>query len=203
MIPLDQWDPIDPWEIAPTLDGVSFPWGFGGGNAVEQFVGRAYRHHEDTDVVVFRKDQLEIQNSLLRDWVLYCSDPPGHLRLWAEGEYLERGIHDIWGHRCGGDQWQLQVMIQEMGETEWLYRRDDTIRGPLEEFFEVYGGLPCVRIEVQLLYKSKGMRSKDEDDFMRCLPLLDETRSRCLCRYLELAYPQGHSWLGRLARHTT
>ena len=203
MIPPNQWDPKDPREIAPTMDQVSFPWGLGGGNAVEQFVGNAYRPHEDTDLVVFRKDQLELQKSL-KDWVLYASDPPGHLRRWADGEYLEKGTHDVWGHRHGGDQWQLQVMIQEMGETEWLYRRDETIRGPLAEFFEIYGGLPCVRIEIQLLYKSGGsggMRSKDEEDFMRCLPLLGDHRARRLCRYLDLAHPQGHTWLSRLNQH--
>lgn len=197
MIPDDHWKPIDLQILWNLFSGTSFRWCLGGGYCVEKFVGEAYRSHSDVDIIVFRNEQLQLQEHL-RQWQLYCSDPPGHLRPWPAGEYLEKGIHDIWGHRQGKGQWELQVMLQEISGERWLYRRHDGISGNVEDFTETYDGWPCIRIELQLFYKSKGLRERDQQDFERCLPLLDEARRQTLRSLLDRAYPKGHIWLEKL-----
>ena len=90
-------------------------------------------------------------------------------------------------------------MLQEVAGDCWYYRSQDQVSDRVDGLFEIYGGWPCVRIEVQLLYKSKGAQSKDARDFDACLPYLDTDRRGRLSTYLRAAYPHGHEWLNRLA----
>lgn len=175
-----------------------FAWGLGGGYAIEQFLGRSIRAHGDVDVVVYRDEQLQAQH-WLTGWSLYAADPPGTLRVWLNDEYLPYGIHDIWGHRTDARAWQLQLMLAEVEGGEWWSRRDASIRGRREDLIVEYHGMPCVRVEVQLLYKAKNLLPKDELDFQACLPLLSADAKRWLKNNLHLLYPEGHPWIAALS----
>lgn len=197
MIPYDHWQPLPLSEIVQMFTGAPFCWAIGGGYAIEQFLGHPIRAHEDIDVVIFRDEQLPAQ-AWLHGWQLYAADPPGTLRAWHAGEYLPLGIHDIWAHRPGADAWQFQLMVAEVDGDEWFSRRNAAIRGKRDELFTQYGGLPCVRAEVQLLYKAKGRRPKDVLDFHAAAPHLSAEAKRWLSDALRLAHPEGHPWLDML-----
>ena len=196
-----QWQPLSLAETVDLFRGAPFAWALGGGYCVEQFIGTPYRAHDDVDVVIFRDDQLAAQR-WLDGWHLFAADPPGTLRYWNLSEYLPFGIHDIWGYRAGREAWEFQFMVAEVeGEGEdaaWFSRRDPRIRGRRSDLFAVYDGLPCVRIEVQLYYKSRGLRPKDQLDFSKCLPLLSAEQKARLAYTIRLANPDGHSWLARI-----
>ncbi len=199
MIAFDRWLPLSCDEVTRLFTGAPFRWGFGGGHAVELFLGAPIRAHEDTDVVIFRDQQLQAQ-AWMQGWQLYAADPPGTLREWHDGEYLPRGIHDIWGHRAGVDAWQFQFMVAEVDGDEWFSRRNPAIRGWRDDLLTEYGGLPCVRIEVQLLFKAKGRRPKDVLDFRAAAPRLSAEARRWLVDGLRLQHPEGHPWLDVLER---
>lgn len=195
MIPYDNWQPLTVPEVTTLFTDAPFQWAFAGGYAVEQFLGRSIRAHDDIDVLVFRDEQLSLQK-WLDGWALYAADPPGTLREWRMGESLPVGIHDIWGHRDGVGAWQLQLMLAEVEGDEWVYRRDPTIRGSRDSLMTQYNGLPCIRVEVQLLYKAKGRRPKDEQDFEACLAVMrDESKA-----WLKEKLQPEHPWVGRLCR---
>jgi hypothetical protein len=196
-IPYDQWNPLSVAEVAETFAEAPFTWGLAGGYCVEQFFGRSIRLHGDIDVVVYRDEQLLVQQ-WLAGWQLYAADPPGVLRRWHKAEFLPYGIHDIWGHRIGSTAWQMQIMLDEIDGEEWFSRRSAQIRGRRTDLIVHYHGLPCLRIEVQLLYKAKGRRPKDELDFQACLPLLNPAAKCWLEENLRLLYPDGHPWLNVL-----
>lgn len=196
-IPYDRWAPLSVAEVVERFAGAPFAWGLAGGYAVEQFVGRPLRSHGDIDVVVFRDEQLLAQR-WLSGWQLFAADPPGTLRPWAGGEELPYGIHDIWGFVAGGDAWQLQLMLVEATEDEWFSRRDPRVRGRRGDLIVRYGGVPCLRVDVQLFYKAKSPHLKDEQDFMACLPLLDAPARVWLREQIRLAYSDSHPWLSRL-----
>jgi hypothetical protein len=63
----------------------------------------------------------------------------------------------------------------------------------------ICNGLPCLRVEVQLLYKAKGLRPKEMLDFQACLPLLNAAQKEWLRNNLLLLYPEGHMWLRSLS----
>ncbi len=196
-IPYSRWSPLSLAEVAELFAGAPFAWGLAGGYAVEQFVGRPFRAHGDIDIVVFRDEQLLVQR-WLQGWRLFAADPPGRLRPWGEGEELRYGTHDVWAVRADVDAWQLQLMLLETVGDEWFSRRDQRVRGRRSDLIVRYGGLPCLRVEVQLFYKAKQPRPKDEQDFEACLPLLDSGARAWLRDQISLAYSAQHPWLSQL-----
>jgi hypothetical protein len=196
-IPYTNWKPLSDVEVVSLFNNAPFKWFLAGGYAIEQFLGESIRTHDDIDVMVFRDDQLRLQH-WLNGWELYAADPPGTLRKWVEEEYLPFGIHDIWGHRTGSQAWQLQLMLAEVEGDEWFSRRNSLIRGRRDELIQRYNDIPCVRVEVQLMYKAKGLRPKDELDFQACLPKLSNEAKLWLKDSLLLLYPEGHPWLKSL-----
>jgi len=197
-IPYNTWQPLAVIDVVQLFARAPFTWGLGGGYAVEQFLGTAIRAHDDIDIVVFRDEQLRLQSWLV-GWQLYAADPPGTLRPWLADEYLPIGIHDLWGHRRDAHAWQLQIMLAEVAGDEWFSRRDHRIRGQRDDLLVAYDGIPCVRIEVQLLYKARHLRPKDERDFRACLPRLYPEAKGWLADQLRQMHPDGHPWLPSLA----
>jgi len=196
-IPFDRWNPLPLNQAVALFANAPFRWALAGGYAVEQFLGSSIRDHDDIDLLVFRDDQLKAQN-WMSGWQLYAADPPGALRKWRSAEILPPGVHDIWGHRLTSDSWELQLMLAEAEGNEWFSRRSSAIRGRRDDLIAHYNGLPCVRIDVQLMYKSKGLRPKDELDFQASLPRMSADSKRWLKNALLTLYPDGHPWLQSL-----
>jgi len=198
VISYNRWQPLSVIEVTQLFVHAPFTWGLGGGYAVEQFLGTAIRTHGDIDIVVYRDEQLSLQH-WLADWHLCAADPPGTLRSWLADESLPVGIHDIWGHCHGTHAWQMQIMLAEAEGNEWFSRRSSLIRGKRDDLIVAYHGIPCVRIEVQLLYKAKNLLPKDDLDFRACLPLLCPEAKGWLKDCLQMLYPNGHPWFASLA----
>lgn len=193
-IPYDLWTPLSLQSVVAMFANAPFQWAIAGGYAIEQFVGASFRPHGDIDVMIFRDEQIMAQ-AWLRGWELFAADPPGTLRKWLDNEYLQHGIHDIWGYQTGAGIWQLQLMLIDADKQEWVSRRDPRIRGNRHDLITHYNGIPCIRVEVQLMYKAKGLRPKDALDFQACLSLLNSEAKQWLRDSLLLLYPQGHAWL--------
>jgi len=58
------WSPLDPAALPDLLAGVGAPWWLAGGWAIDAFVGRVTRVHEDIDVLVLRRDQAAFRSAL-------------------------------------------------------------------------------------------------------------------------------------------
>ncbi len=194
VIPDNNWQSLSCMEVIQVFANAPFIWGIAGGYAVEQFLGKSIRDHSDTDIVVYRDQQLQVQR-WLPDWQLSAADPPGTLRPWIDDEYLPYGIHDIWGHRRHVQAWQLQIMLAEVDGDHWFMRRNPEIRGRRDNLIVRYGGIPCIRIDVQLLFKARSCRPKDSADFEACMPHLSADAKRWLRQNLLQLYPTGHPWL--------
>ncbi len=194
--PLGRWEAITPAEVTALLAGLSAPWWIAGGYAIEAFVGKSFRPHDDVDAGLFRDDQLTIQRHLA-GWELHAADPPGALRPWRTGEQLPAGVHDIWARRGPDDPWRFQLMLNESNGDEWLFRRDERIRRTIQSLTWLKDGVPHLAPEIQLLFKSKAPRPKDEADFEAALPLLEQRHKAWLRNALELVEP-GNPWLARL-----
>jgi hypothetical protein len=120
-------------------------------------------------------------------------------RPWHLGDVLDVAIHDIWCRPAPTQPWALQLMIADTRDDVWLFRRTPTITRPLAEVGGITAeGIPYLAPEIQLLYKAKGLRPKDEADFTRTLPALNQERRRWLRTALTTVHPQ-HPWLNLLA----
>ena len=194
---LDRWDPLSPAEVSDLLAPLQCPWWIAGGWAIDLFLGRQTRQHADTDVVLLRRDQLEAHGVLV-SWQLFKADPPGQLQARPEDEFLPVGVHDIWCRPHEHAPWTFQFMVSDASADQWIFRRTAQIHGPLSTFgYVTQDGIPYLAPEIQLLYKARGLRPKDEADFARTLPALDEKRRHWLAQSLALVHP-GHVWLKQL-----
>ncbi|WP_336206987.1 hypothetical protein [Nonomuraea sp. LPB2021202275-12-8] len=98
----------------------------------------------------------------------------------------------------------LTYLEGDSGPEGWGKVVDDTVRDPrihrpLAELTLEEDGFHRLAPEVQLLYKAKGSRPKDETDFEAVLPLLSDGQRRWLDEALETEHGT-HPWHERLRR---
>ena len=195
---LESWDPLSPAQVAELLAPVEASWWIAGGWATDLLVGHQSRTHGDVDVLILRHDQ-HLFRSHLRGWDIHAVDPPGFLRPWAMDETLPSGVHDLWCRQEESAPWAFQFMIDDVEADDWVFRRDPAIRRPVESLWSRASrpGMPVLAPEIQLLYKSKGMRAKDVADFETVLPCLTVDERAWLRGALSLTKPD-HEWIERL-----
>jgi hypothetical protein len=86
-------------------------------------------------------------------------------------------------------------MFDEGTGAEWVCHRHADIRLPLREVIaQTPSGLPYLRPEIQLLWKAKDTRPKDDADFALVFPLLAREAGQWLMEVLRRHYPH-HAWL--------
>jgi hypothetical protein len=120
-------------------------------------------------------------------------------RPWRLDDALEDAIHDVWCRPISTQPWALQLMINDTQDERWVSRRTPRIVRPVAALGGVTAdGIPYLAPEIQLLYKAKGRRPKDEADFMHTLPALDRERRHWLRGALATAHPH-HPWLDLLS----
>jgi len=192
------WEALTPHETLGLLSKLECKWWIAGGYAIEYFVGKQYREHEDIDILIQRRDLLKLKSTLSK-WQLYASDPPGKLRFWDQEEILPNHVHDIWGRKSSSDPWAVQFMINDSKEDSFLYKRNHSITFNIEKFtHKSKDGLLYLAPELQLLHKAKGLRDKDHLDFDKCLPLLSKESLSWLKEMIIECYGSEHIWLNRI-----
>jgi hypothetical protein len=165
-------------------------WWIGGGRALELHLGRSWREHDDIDVGVVRRE-LAGARSVLAGWDLHVA-AAGQLTRWA-GQPLDAARHqnNLWCRRRGRGPWALDVTIAEGDDADWVYRRDPRLRVPWDAaVLRTADGVPYLAPELQLLFKARDRRPKDDVDASEVLPGLDAARRARLGELL----PDGHPW---------
>ena len=187
------WEPMELASVVETFAPASFPWWISGGHALDLHLGRTWREHEDTDLGVGRRD-LGPFRELLAGWDLHVA--AGQLTRWR-GEPLElaRDQNNVWCRVAAGGPWVLDVVIGEGSDEHWIYRRNPSVQVPWHlAVLHTAEGIPYLAPELQLLYKSKGLRAKDEVDAAEVIPELDARQRELLSRVLD----PDHPWQRRL-----
>jgi Aminoglycoside-2''-adenylyltransferase len=196
------WQPWQPEDVAKFFSTLTVPWWIAGGWALDLFLGVQTREHEDIDILFLRRDQHEIR-AQLQGWDVQEAHPellPGSwpFQEWKQDMLLSASVHDIWCRQHESDPWALQLMVIDTSHDQWIFRHTAQIRGSLSTLGRVSkDGIPYLAPEIQLLYKARGLRPKDEADFAKTLPALDEKSRQWLRESLALVHP-GHAWLTQL-----
>jgi hypothetical protein len=198
---LGPWAPLRPDEVAQRFSPLDAHWWISGGWAIDLFLGEQTRAHEDIDVQFLRRDQHAVR-ALFPGWDVQEAHPELSAKWpfepWESGSSLRPDVHDIWLRPRSSAPWAIQLMVGENDGEQWICRRDARIRRPLVTIGQrAAGGVSYLAPEIQLLYKAKSPRPKDEADFIRALPALDQGRRLWLAQSLALIHP-GHAWLARL-----
>jgi hypothetical protein len=190
------WSGLRPTGARDLLENAPRPWWICGGWAIELFADGPQRDHEDIDVGCLRLHVDELLRSL--DGWEHFTAAKGRLTPHDPVHAVAVDTTSLWCRRRGSDRWDVQIMIEESVAGSWVYRRDDRIRRPLPDLtWTSSTGVAVLEPEIQLLYKAKGARPKDEQDFAAALPEMSTEARRWLASALQLTTP-GHPWLGRL-----
>jgi hypothetical protein len=194
---LGGWEPLTVDDVRSTFKQATFPWWIVGGHAIDLCIGRETRTHGDIEVAVLRRDQVALQDLLRTFELWYVPEPGKGLVRWDRGTALPPEAHEIWSRETGHELWTLEILVEEAIDDRWIYRRDDRVSAPLSEIGRDIDGVPVIRPEIALLYKSKGSRERDQADFAAVLPHLDRSARTWLADALELT-GTGGGWVEAL-----
>lgn len=200
--PFGIWQPWSPSEVASFFSTLNVSWWIAGGWSIDLFLGTQTREHDDIDIQILRRDHQAVR-ALFHGWDVQEAHPTTPINEWPFREWeldapLRSGVHDVWCRPGKTDPWALQLMIADTNDEQWLCRRDPRINRPITTIgHQTKDGIPYLLPEIQLLYKAKGLRSKDEADFTKTLPYLDRESRHWLAQALAVVHP-GHPWLTQL-----
>lgn len=156
---------------------------------MELQVGRSWRDHEDTDVSIIRRDVVLLR-PVLAGWDIQVA-AAGRLTPWT-GEELKATLHqnNLWCRRRGEGAWLLDVSISEGDDDIWIYRHDESVHFPwAEAVLWTPDGVAYLAPELQLLFKSRHLRQKDDVDAREVIPQLSAGRRNSLARLLHAEHP--------------
>jgi hypothetical protein len=190
------WEPFEPADIAGLLDGFAAPWWIAGGWAIDLFIGRLSRAHDDLDIELPRAALVELA-TLLGRWDFNLASS-GNLCPWRPDDPLPDDMHGLWCRPDPESPWRFQILLAEVRGDVWHFRRDPRVTRPLADIgYRSAHGWPVIAPEIQLLYKAAGRRPKDEHDLELILPLLSGNQLEWLASSLTTWQP-GHPWLERV-----
>ena len=201
------WRAIHPTDAANLLAPSEAPWWIAGGWALDLFSGRPTRPHIDLDVGVLRRDVSSVLHGF-STWEVFEAKNGRLIRLAAEC-VPSLDVYSLWCRPTAADPWAIELMLDEADGDTWVYRREPRIRRAISAVIrQSPDGLPYLAPEIQLLYKSKRPRKRDDVDFAQICPLLAADARRWLHDALELTAPD-HRWIAVLkdskgrSRHST
>lgn len=188
--PLESWDPLPLGEAADLFADAPFRWWICGGYALDLHAGTSWRPHADLDVGILRAEA-DKAYTWLSEWDLWMA-ARGTLRPWS-GEPLadDRHENNVWARRASSSPWRFDLTVGSGNDTEWIYRRDRTIRRAWDAtVLWTTDGMPYLAPDVQLLFKSKSSRPKDNLDARQVIRLLDDDQRAFLGDHID----SGHVW---------
>lgn len=188
---LGPWKPLELGEVIRLFDRWPGRWWISGGVALELHLGRSWRVHDDSDVSVLRDDAADLSMALA-GWNIQVA-AAGALTPWdGSALAIEANQNNVWCREAPDQPWCLDVTISEGDRECWIYRRDPTVRVPWGDAVLLNEqGIPYLAPELQLLFKSKNNRTKDDRDASVVIPDLATERQRRLRELL----PDDHPWL--------
>lgn len=181
-------------EVFSVMAAFTPPWFIAGGWAIDLHIGAETRIHGDIEIGLFRRDQEQL-HQYLPDWQFTKVIPgtPSQKEDWIRSEYLKLPVHE--GYVRSPDGKVLEVLLSEGDDTHWIFRRDLRIRRELNAaILFTRDNIPYLAPEIVLLFKSKGSREKDIQDFHNMLPLLTAKQKSWLKNAVQVCYSE-HDWL--------
>ena len=179
-------------EILRRFHGFGVDWWIAGGVAIDLFLGWETRRHDDVDIEMFRSDR-DVLFDVFEGWDLHVVSE-GQLVPWRRGDPIDDAVFGVWGRPNEGSAWAVEVILANGNGDTWRFRRDPSIALPRSRLTAKRGGIEYCTPEVQLLYKAKRARPKDDVDFARCLHHMTGEQRRWLRNAVAKGEPE-HPWI--------
>jgi hypothetical protein len=151
-------------KVSSLFSALACHWFICGGWALDLFLNRVTREHKDVDVAIARNDQFKVRAYLQqRGWSLQKAID-GVLIPWPDEEWLALPVHCIWCRNEHHDLAFVELLLNEIDEQQFSFRRDQSITLAQERMsFQTLAGVPVLAPEIVLLYKSNCPEEYDAD----------------------------------------
>ncbi|MCT1902371.1 short-chain dehydrogenase [Oceanobacillus sojae] len=192
-----QWEPLSVEEMRYLMKDISIPWWIAGGWALDLHYGKQTRKHDDMDILIRKIDLPLLKKHLGESYELFLANN-GSLSKLTDSENLNIQSGSIWVKMKHEITWLFEIMLIDTENNEWIYKRENQIRKPLNEIGAITeDDTPYIKPEIQLLYKggSSVIRQKDDDDLERMLPILKRNEMEWLYHTLSQQFNGEHPWL--------
>ena len=185
------WKAWTPEDLAAPLSKVGSRWYVVAGWAIDLFLGRQTREHDDLEIGVPEAGFQLIQAALPGTWHVVGG---GRARLVTPESLREHFQTWLWMDGA----YRLDVFRDPHDGDRWVCRRDPSIFRPYEESLALSAdGIPYLLPEQVLLFKAKYNRDKDRHDLAAALPAMRTDARSWLRDALAVIHP-GHPWLDAL-----
>ncbi|MBX2994956.1 MAG: hypothetical protein KF681_09040 [Bdellovibrionaceae bacterium] len=176
-------------------------WCVAGGWALDLFLDRQTREHDDMEIVVLRENT-ELLYQHFKPFgprLIFSGEPPVFLP-W-EGDAIDPQVIQLRlkPELVDASGVNFDLLLTPSRERLWVCRRDQRLTRPLSDVRLDARGLPVLAPEIVLLFKAKYAREKDERDLEAVLPLLSPAARTWLHDALDFIHP-GHPWIVRVGR---
>ena len=184
-------------KVSSLFSGLPCHWSICGGWALDLFLDRVTRQHKDIDVAIARNDQFKVRAYLQqRGWSLQKAID-GALIPWLDEEWLALPVHCVWCRNEHYDPAFVELLLNEIDETQFSFRRDQSITLARERMsLQTLAGVPVLAPEIALLYKSNCPEEYDAD-FQITVDALSTSQRAWLKDSLIKLYVQ-HPWMTKL-----
>jgi len=191
-----RWNPLTVEQVFDRFSPFDLDWWIAGGYAIDLFLGWETRPHDDIDIEMFRSDR-EVLFDVFDGWDLHAVSVDRSLP-WVRGDALDEDSFGIWGRPSPDEPWAVEIMLADGDLNEWRFRRDPHIT--LDGAYLIRrtaSDVPYCTPEVQLLYKSKQSRPKDDVDLTRALYKMSHTQRSWLVAAIGRSDAE-HPWVSVL-----
>jgi len=190
------WNAWSPEQLAAKLSGVRADWYVVGGWALDLWLGKQTRNHEDLEFAVSPKTAPQVASCLSE--LQFFEAKSGKLVDYDPTHPIPYECWQFWGadreHRC----WRVDMMMERGTDDTWIYKRDPRLQQPRYRAIRTSkSGIRYLAPANVLLFKAKQCRPKDQRDFDTCLPKLSGHDRACLREWLQMCHPN-HKWLDQL-----
>lgn len=193
------WSAWRPTQVAELLRDVDAAWAIAGGWAIDLFLGTETREHADVEIAV-PADAFDDIVAALDGFELFVVVGTGRGTPLEDARDRFPDRHQTWVRDPATSRYVLDVMREPATDETWVYRRDERVQMPRARAVQRTGsGIPYLRPEIVLLFKSTSVERKHQRDFEAVLPHLDRGARTWLSEALGLVDP-GHCWIAELAR---
>lgn len=185
-----------PTDIDQLLKPYKGSWGIAGGWAIDLFLNKQTREHQDIEIAIPRHEQHLLRHYLYEWEWLYVKD--GKRYPWNKNIDLELPIHQL---DCFNSKGQfVEILMNEVNDKHWLYRRNMEVTYPLADYIIMTdSGIPILRPEIVLLYKAKNSRIKDTEDLQQVRPSLSDHSKNWLIHAISLCH-DNKEWINYLEK---
>jgi hypothetical protein len=186
------WQSLSVLRLRDMFNGAPFRWWLSGGLALEQFAGVSWREHDDIDIGICRLDAPQVHRWLVEKNQHLWIAAGGDLAPWSGRALNEEACEDnVWMKSSPDGPWVLDIQVGDGDDASWTYRREKSVQREWSTVVLMADQLPYLSPEIQLLFKSKGLRPKDYVDARRVIALFDGEQRAWLRAHL----PSDHEWI--------